>query len=467
MKTKSLISIIFIGMFVCFSCNKDSFLENKKKQELEKAKSTEVLKFASMEEFQNTINNLIEDQEYYKSLINENFTSLRYLEDLKLKSSSTEGLQEDTLVVSDAFASVLNPEREVIVANNLFKVSIHGTFKSNESNLELLRELSELESISDLLVPANDANLKSASTEQAPMVYRLVGYDDVYIYDTFDRYGGSGGNYSSSTSEPDYDNFVTKTESQTIFGDVWDAIFGYSNSTKVKFNNDNKKCVDVKLYCVNYWVYSESGVKVKTQKKGWTGLWRKTDVDEIRVGWDYVELEQTLPNLTKDLILEAKKKTKDVSDPVTKHNIKFMGIAKTEFKKKTYFSIDYILGEYKVTNKTLLKPLIKGGYQWAKSTFGTNVPKIEAVREFSPDRPKKSIMKLDKYELTAKNSDKLTFVFKNDFGLIIGFKINASTLDMDLNVFKPVATKYKIRKASIYGCAKNGSEWKGVRYNYK
>ena len=116
-----------------------------------------------MEEFENTINQVIAEKEFYKSLNNNMFTSLRTINDFALKSSSNESAVEDTLVVSDAFASVLNSEREVIVADNLFKVSKHGTLKSTESNLELLRELDKLESITDLLIPINQSGLKSAS----------------------------------------------------------------------------------------------------------------------------------------------------------------------------------------------------------------------------------------------------------------------------------------------------------------
>lgn len=464
MKTKSLVIAIFLGLLVFTSCNKDDLPLNSENNITDEIG---ILHFNSMEEFESTINQIIAEKEYYKSLNNTTFTSLRTLNDIVLKSSSGESATEDTLVVSDAFASVLNSEREVIVADNLFKVSKHGTFKSTESNLELLRELDKLESITDLLRPFNQSDLKSASVVDENY-YAIDGYDDVFIYDTFEQYGsGSSGNtYTSTISEPNYDNFVIKTESQTIFGDAWDALFGYSNSTKVWFNNDSKKCVDVKLYCVSYLVYSETGIKVKTQKKGFLGILDKVNVDEIRVGWDYVELEQKLPNLTSDVLGEMKKWTTAVHDPVTQQYKKYLGIAKTQFAKKTYFSIDLLVDEFEVTNKDVLKLVIKGGYNWAKSTFGSS-PNLEAVREISPYEPKKARLKLDKYELSGTNTDKETFVFKNDFGFIVSVSVNLSNLNVNPTGFQPAAEKYEIKKASVYGCARNGSEWKGVRYNYK
>ncbi len=464
-------TIIFLGIFTFTSCNKDDFFSKTQHDKVQESNNIGILKFNSMEEFQNTIILLIEDKDHYKRLNNESFTSLRYIDDIGLKSSSNENSQEDTLVVSDAFASVLNAEREVIVEGNLFKVSKHGTFKSTESNVELLRELDKLESIEDMIEPINESNLKSTSTEQEP-IYSFKEHDDVYIYDTFNKYddndGYSGGStYTSSTSEPNYDNFVIKTEGQTVFGDAWDVLFGYSNSTKVWFNNDSKKCVDVKLYSVNYLIYSEAGIKVKTQKKGWTGLLSKTEVDEIRVGWDYVELEQTIPNFTSDVIGEMKKWTTAVHDPVTQQYQKYLGIAKTQFSKKTYFSIDLLVDQFEVTNKDVLKLVVKGGYDWAKSTFGSSTPKIEAVREISPYAPKKARLKLGKFELSGTNTDKETFVFKNDFGVIVNVNVNLSNLSVNPTGIQPAAEKYKIIKASVYGCARNGSEWKGVRYNYK
>ncbi len=79
----------------------------------------------------------------------------------------------------------------------------------------------------------------------------------------------------------------------------------------------------------------------------------------------------------------------------------------------------------------------------------------------------KDVLKLDKYELSGMNTDKETFVFKNDFGVIVSVSVNLSNLNVNPTGFQPAAEKHKIIKASIYGCAKNGSEWKGVRYNYK
>ena len=162
MKAKSLVLAIFLGLLVFTSCNKDDFSQNSENNKL-MSNDIGILHFNTMEEFENTINQVIAEKEFYKSLNNNMFTSLRTINDFALKSSSNESAVEDTLVVSDAFASVLNSEREVIVADNLFKVSKHGTFKSTESNLELLRELDKLESITDLLIPINQSGLKSAS----------------------------------------------------------------------------------------------------------------------------------------------------------------------------------------------------------------------------------------------------------------------------------------------------------------
>lgn len=114
MKTKSLVIAIFLGLFVFTSCNKDDLPLNSENNITDEIG---ILHFNSMEEFESTINQIIAEKEYYKSLNNTTFTSLRTLNDIVLKSSSGESATEDTLVVSDAFASVLNSEREVIVAD--------------------------------------------------------------------------------------------------------------------------------------------------------------------------------------------------------------------------------------------------------------------------------------------------------------------------------------------------------------
>jgi hypothetical protein len=40
-----------------------------------------------------------------------------------------------------------------------------------------------------------------------PLLYKLKPYDDIYVYDTFNRYSAGANNASSSTSEPDADDF--------------------------------------------------------------------------------------------------------------------------------------------------------------------------------------------------------------------------------------------------------------------
>jgi hypothetical protein len=102
-----------------------------------------ILKFSTMGDFENAINQVTEDGEYYKKFSSDHFTSLKAGEELKLQTKSTDNseAEEDTLVVSDAFASVVNEEREIIVADNLYKVSAWHIYidRSESGNIKRIR----------------------------------------------------------------------------------------------------------------------------------------------------------------------------------------------------------------------------------------------------------------------------------------------------------------------------------------
>lgn len=59
---------------------------------------------------------------------------------------------------------------------------------------------------------------------------------------------------------------------------------------------DRKHRVDVKFYAQRFPFYSEMGIKTKTQYKGWTGIWRKQDCDEIINGWELLNLKEKWPS---------------------------------------------------------------------------------------------------------------------------------------------------------------------------
>ena len=164
-------------------------------------------------------------------------------------------------------------------------------------------------------------------------------------------------------------------------------------------------------------------------------------------------------------------------DPYTGEYNKWLGISNLAFKKKTILTVDLIGKEYKITNKQLYEKAVGEAWRWIKYGLSqlndpnkpTSEDKIEGIREFSPDKPYSAVTKIGTYEQIKFNADKLTFIISSDFGFIISLKIGLG--NPQGTTYTPglqgVASEYEILKASMYGCARRGNTWKGIRLNYK
>jgi len=197
----------------------------------------------------------------------------------------------------------------------------------------------------------------------------------------------------------------------------------------------------------------------------------------LRVDWDYLEIKETWPNMTKDIMQQMYNEIQPYRDPYTGEYNKWLGISNLAFKKKTILTVDLIGKEYKITNKQLYEKAVGEAWRWIKYGLSqlndpnkpTSEDKIEGIREFSPDKPYSAVTKIGTYEQIKFNADKLTFIISSDFGFIISLKIGLG--NPQGTTYTPglqgVASEYEILKASMYGCARRGNTWKGIRLNYK
>lgn len=218
----------------------------------------------------------------------------------------------DALVPDPAFASVLNENLEIQVGRNLYKVTPYGTFYTNIENQEKLVRIIE----------------KGYSTDNEELIsenlYKIESNEEIYRYDTYvaisripheiipeDDYspaGSSSGSNSTSYTCNDYYQPMSYTNypynlpkdeyckfktysygSKTIVGGWLESLFGTNSAIKENFDSKNR--IKVKLYNFNYVVYSSIGLKVKFQRKGWTGIWDKKDCDQLVIGWDAITFE--------------------------------------------------------------------------------------------------------------------------------------------------------------------------------
>lgn len=129
------------------------------------------------------------------------------------------------------------------------------------------------------------------------------------------------------------------------------------------------------------------------------------------------------------------------------------------------------------TSEQVYKKVVGEAWRWIKYGLSqlndpnkpTSEDKIESIREFSPNKAFSAVTKIGTYEQTDYNTDKFTFIINSDFGFIISLKVGLGNPDGTTYTpgFKGVASEYEILKASMYGCARRGDTWKGIRLNYK
>lgn len=197
-----------------------------------------------------------------------------------------------------AFSNFLNTEAEVQIGNQIYKYTDVGLFITEDSNYDKLENYLKINDISDdLLLPtSNESKIRLNSKipqggytplENNIMYFRApIGLEPAYPYP-----GGGGGGGTppppapSQTLEDFLDELDYCSASSGLFGNV----FGTNRVCIDEYESGRR--VKTKAYNYNYGVAFNLGVKVKHQKKGWTGIWRKEDVDEIVLGVEYAKYE--------------------------------------------------------------------------------------------------------------------------------------------------------------------------------
>ncbi|WP_293786921.1 hypothetical protein [uncultured Pedobacter sp.] len=200
-----------------------------------------------------------------------------------------DGLEE--IIGDDAFSALLNSNGEIQVGEDIYKYTDVGIFIVNAKNYEALNRYLEKERIADnLLYPTDDGVRNSYVSARPALMVTSISADDGIGY-----YPGtlpsSGGGYSGGTStnsppvtDPNIQmaNFINALPACSTYTTFLQSLFGDSDMCVDRY--ENKRRVKSKAYNYNYYLAYNLGVKVKNQFKGWTGFWRKENVDEIRLG---------------------------------------------------------------------------------------------------------------------------------------------------------------------------------------
>lgn len=192
-------------------------------------------------------------------------------------------------ILSDAFGSLLNPNGELVFGNNLVHVSKYGILYGPYEKSGIIRDLSEREDLPSLC--NSNGYYEPLNSDK---FYKVDGYEDVYLYDTFGAVnkenvsdiitrsdnGPYTGNIQSIAITSTSDKTGFRKQENGLWRENWGAEFTIpeSGQQKQKFS-DGKHCNDTKIYHQDYGIASDTGLKTKTMKKRALGYWDKIKGD--------------------------------------------------------------------------------------------------------------------------------------------------------------------------------------------
>jgi hypothetical protein len=384
--------------------------------------------------------------------------------------------------------SVLNNQNEVQIENTIYKITEYGVFICMPAKLErvyaIIDSLDGLEAPPDARASARDvenpgpgeneeliANEEYVTDELSYVQSGIYRFEDPAVNTSV--YGSGlplisdapgGGTWNPPVPDPNalpqavYNGLPTfDFNAQTFVGQLLQTLFG---RTKAHFQNfDNSHRVKVNFYNVNFGFYASVGINVKMQTKGWTGIWRKLDTEQLRLGWDGLIIDFTMPNMPAPTIPQigtGDLKLGDVSFPV--HTITVAGQTITQQKIR-----DALNGLWQDAVDNTYNGMIKKVWDYVTSTlapgqYATRKDYVSAFRVVYPDKVK---MVFGRYETIAHNTNEITKNF--DWNAGFTFKWNGEGKAIEVQNFKANSYKYNIQSGSIYGMAKYGGVWKGAR----
>lgn len=220
----------------------------------------------------------------------------------------------EEIVGDDTYGAFLNSNAEIQVADEIFKYTDAGLFIVKVENYESLENYLSVKKISDNLMYPTETTIREnyvksmPSNELVPVTNEINYYNfmiapiDVDDGSGGSEYtgGGSGGTPGTSSNTAMY-NFINSLPNCNTYHTWLQSLFGKSDMCVDRY--ENRYRVKTKAFNYNYFLVYNLGVKVKHQYKGWTGLWRKENADQIRLGvhmatfaYDYSSYFNPKPN---------------------------------------------------------------------------------------------------------------------------------------------------------------------------
>ncbi|HSD06986.1 hypothetical protein [Flavobacterium sp.] len=210
----------------------------------------------------------------------------------------------EKIIGDDTFAAFLNSDGEIQIANVIYKYTDVGLFYTAKNNFADLLLYLKNKNISTTLTKETALYVKEKFNTDFPKTGETPVNENVTLYkiapiDPEDG-GGGGAPYvpapnSPVSTDPSYNAFLNNLSSCDPHSGIFGDLFG-----------DNDVCIDqyeghrrvkTKAFNYDYLLVYHMGIKVVHQFKGWTGLWRDEEADEIRLVLEAAQFTYDLDKL--------------------------------------------------------------------------------------------------------------------------------------------------------------------------
>jgi hypothetical protein len=408
----------------------------------------------------------------------------------------------DELVPDISFASVLNEDLQVQVGDDIYQITPEGTYYTNILNKNALAAM----------LADSTADLSDHSDEIKQDDYLYLVTDDIYRYDTYAEAEKNladlepvtlGGSDPAPPNPPDDPLYPVSTcavtqpsssvptelpsgayctfptygyGSKTIVGGWIGGMFGVNTDRTNNFDNSNR--IKVKLYNFNYMVYSSIGLKVKFQKKGWTGIWDKKDCDKLVLGWDAIIFEvpqvysrpipyniSAFPNGPVGRVI-GNELFKFINFEVSANVISQLD--QTLLGANLYSSTD-VENRMKGAINDKLGDIAKSVWTYAENQLAPDQVSFRSsvTKGFRMIYPDKFVMALSRWERAKENDGEIDCLFDFNTCRLTYNGSGQGDLNFGSNVLAPTYSNrsysYTLKKASVYGAGLYRGQWKGIR----
>lgn len=377
-------------------------------------------------------------------------------------------IPEDSLIIDPAFASVLNYKRELQVNNTVYRYMEDGIYAVNESNAILLEDINENQTALksskalDSRITFYPASSLNHNEEEESSILKASNISLAGTSLTLDN-----GVVISANNIRDL-NYKDRGDANWITN-AWTSLWGKNIVAINKYNK--KKKMLVTFYDQDYLIYKNIGTQAKMQKKKcW--IWWNTHADEMRLGWEAIEFEETYSS--PPFASAPKPSGVKPHQNFRPYEQKVPAWLSKDFpfrKKYTIFTLPVV--NYDITSKHI-NQVYRAGLREVESTIKAkmkaenqkNTPTDIGIASLTQDNKMRFI--IGKNEEVGYRKNHINKKFHSQWfsgTYVLGYSTdpNSPTASFKNSSFNIKGSKTKLKRGIVYGAVKYKGEWRAAR----